>query len=670
MRFESAYEDMRLTMKLKYLQFTVAVLLAVLFLTPGFAQSSGGDAAQTKQLIEVLKSDKGVFEKAKACQRLAVVGTVDAVPVLANLLGDAKLAHYARFGLEPMPYEAVDEALRGALGKLDGNLRIGVINSIGARGDAKSQDALISLFGSRDKNLTAAAAAAVARIGTPKGAHALRLLVTSRGKEIGIRLGEAAIVCAEQLDKAGQSAEAVKTFASVRNSGLAAHIRAAALRGEALAQGEGGIDLLLKTIRGDDRVLLKVAFGAARELPGRSVTNALVSAIDGLPAAKQVQVLNALADRGDKAALSEVQKLAADEAAGTTQIAAIRALRYLGDASVVPSLLRAAGSENSDVSSAAFATLAEMGDDDVDGAALALLDIALNRGTGERGSAFVRTMVIVVGSRKMASSVRLLRQAAERDDSSVRLAAIQSLGTTIGLDDFGALIDRLAAARGEEETAAIRSALSMASRRMPSPAECSKALASAMREATPSARAALLGVFSAVGSEEALAVVTQSAGAAESPVRHAALAALGNWPHQSAVFKLLEIIPKLETADRPKAYGAFRSIVTRIGFDRNRRLGACVDAMKLATNDDERKIAIGAMEGIPAPKTLNILKVHLKNEALGETAASAMVKISERLVRTRQRKAVAPAMKSVLSATKNDDLIRRAKSLSKQIGGN
>ena len=55
-----------------------------------------------------------MFEKAKACQRLAVVGTKDAVPALAALLPDEKLNVYARFGLEGIPDPAADEAFRDA----------------------------------------------------------------------------------------------------------------------------------------------------------------------------------------------------------------------------------------------------------------------------------------------------------------------------------------------------------------------------------------------------------------------------------------------------------------------------------------------------------------------------------------------------------------------------
>ena len=120
------------------------------------------------KLVEILKdSNASEFAKAKACQRLAVVGDKTAVAALAALLGNPKLAHYARFGLEPISHPSADKALRDALGGLEGNLLIGVINSIGRRKDPKALDALAKLMHGNDEAVAEAARAALGRIRSP-----------------------------------------------------------------------------------------------------------------------------------------------------------------------------------------------------------------------------------------------------------------------------------------------------------------------------------------------------------------------------------------------------------------------------------------------------------------------------------------------------------------------
>src|SRR5205814_291218 len=104
------------------------------------------------------------YAKAKACQRLAVVGDASAVPAVAPLLSDPMLSHYARTALEPMPGKQADDALRAALGKVQGRLLIGVIGSIGKRRDAAAIVALEHLRRGDDVDVSRAASLALARI--------------------------------------------------------------------------------------------------------------------------------------------------------------------------------------------------------------------------------------------------------------------------------------------------------------------------------------------------------------------------------------------------------------------------------------------------------------------------------------------------------------------------
>lgn len=120
------------------------------------------------ELQRILKDPgSSEFAKAKACQRLAVVGDEASVPAIAALLGDPRLSHYARTALEPMPGPAASKALREALGRLEGILRVGVINSIAVRRDGEALPLLAELRRSEDADAAAAATSAIHRILRP-----------------------------------------------------------------------------------------------------------------------------------------------------------------------------------------------------------------------------------------------------------------------------------------------------------------------------------------------------------------------------------------------------------------------------------------------------------------------------------------------------------------------
>jgi len=120
------------------------------------------------RLMAILEDpDATVFAKAKACQRLAVVGNHFTVGAIAPLLADPQLAHYARFALEPAPAPAADQALREAAGRLKGRLLVGVINSIGMRRDPEAIPLLGRLVNDADPEVARAAVEALARIRPP-----------------------------------------------------------------------------------------------------------------------------------------------------------------------------------------------------------------------------------------------------------------------------------------------------------------------------------------------------------------------------------------------------------------------------------------------------------------------------------------------------------------------
>lgn len=191
------------------------------------------------ELIAVLESDAPLKEKMDACRELARTGTKNAVPVLAALLGDEKLAHMARYALEPMPEAAVDDALRNALGTLKGRPLVGVIGSLGVRRDARAVGPLAGLLKNRDAEVAAAAARTLGKIGTPEAAKILQQALT--GAPAGLRpvVADACLGCAEAFLAQNKRAEAAAIYKQVGQADLPKHFRIAAAHGALLARQPG-----------------------------------------------------------------------------------------------------------------------------------------------------------------------------------------------------------------------------------------------------------------------------------------------------------------------------------------------------------------------------------------------------------------------------------------------
>lgn len=193
-------------------------------------QEGGIAAMDAAGLIGILKNaGSPEFQKAKACMRLGELGATEAVPALSALLGDQHMGMYARYGLEPIADPAADQALRSALGKLKGNLLIGVINSIGKRRDAKAGPALAKMIYAPDAAVAQAAASALGRIG---GFAARKDLLAALGKTSGMTrmaVADAALCCAEGFLAAGKRDEALSLYASLGAADIPKPVRLAAM---------------------------------------------------------------------------------------------------------------------------------------------------------------------------------------------------------------------------------------------------------------------------------------------------------------------------------------------------------------------------------------------------------------------------------------------------------
>ena len=182
------------------------------------------------ELLAILKTpDSTVFQKNVACRRLAVIGTRQAVPVLAAMLTDERLAHYARYALKPIPDPAVDDALRAAMPRLKGNLLAGVLDTIGHRGDTKAAEPVAKLLSSPDPVVAEAAAASLGQISGPAASKALLDALPRSKDPMRTAIADSCLVCAEGLIAQGDRSRAMSMYDTLSRPEMPHTVRVAAM---------------------------------------------------------------------------------------------------------------------------------------------------------------------------------------------------------------------------------------------------------------------------------------------------------------------------------------------------------------------------------------------------------------------------------------------------------
>jgi len=181
-------------------------------------------------LIAILNdSSATLFRKAIASKVLATKGTSASIQPLAALLGEERLGHYARFGLEPNPDPAVDAVFREALGRLSGPRLMGVIHSIGIRKDAQAVEALGGLLSNSDPTIAQAAASSLSLIGGDRPAQLLQASLSRARQPLLPVVARATLACAYRMS-ANNRATARQMFTALTADNMPRPVRKAAFR--------------------------------------------------------------------------------------------------------------------------------------------------------------------------------------------------------------------------------------------------------------------------------------------------------------------------------------------------------------------------------------------------------------------------------------------------------
>jgi HEAT repeat protein len=631
------------------------VLLLVALLFVGAVRSHGQTippAGSEDKLIAVLKSDAPHKEKADACRQLAIIGTKAAVAPLAALLGDEKLSHMARYGLEPIPDPAVDEALRDALGKLKGLPLVGVIGSIGMRRDATAVPALGKLLRDPDTEVAQAAARSLGNIGNSAAAKALQGALPDSPGANQLALCEGLFRCAEALAESGQRAEAIAIYDRLRNSDAPRQVRAGALRGAILARQKKGLRLLRQLLRSDDYVLFSAAVQTAQEMPGAEVTLALNAELDRLPTDNQILLIQTLGKRADMAALPALFTATKSDAK-SVRLAAIRALPEIGHASAVPRLVELLDDADRQVSQTAQESLAALPGQDADAAVMRMLD-------SSKASEQL-TAIDLIGRRRIADSIAMLLQVGRGGDPQVRPAAIKMVGELGGANQLAGLLDLLMDAKESGDLDAAEQALKAVCTKTDEPQVHTKKLTGLLGKAQGPQKSALLRVLGVIGGPEALQAVREAAAGPDEQARSAAVRILCAWSTPDAAPDLLAMAKA--GPDAPAKTAALQGYIRLIRHDSlstEQKLSMCKEAAGLVQRDEEKKLLLGVLGTVPAGEALSMAMAYLDNAATKDEACFAAVAIGEKIVRQGSGQ-VADAMRLVLKASDNRDVTRRAK---------
>jgi HEAT repeat protein len=590
------------------------------------AQNPETKKAIEKHIIAGLAGAKTPASKDFFCRQLVIVGSQAAAGELGKLLGDKESSHMARYALGRLPGKAVDRVLLEALEKVDDDLKVGMIYTLGRRQCQAAVDPAIKLIGGKKEDLAIAALAALSRIDSPRGTAAIAKARKRGSNKFKLAATDAYLTCA----KRSSPAQAAKIYAELLHADESVMCRIAALNGLVMStSGPKATALIITAMSDKDPKIRQVAVAALRNVSDPGATKAIEKELARRDEQTQAMLINVLAGRDDKSALPIVTK-AAGSSSPVVRISAITGLGAIGDASTVPMLadLAVNAKEGSD-RTAAHNSLVQMPARGVNRAIAALIP---------RSKPPVRIeLVKALALRQASDEMGAVVKAAKDEDPSVQTEAMKSLRVLAEPKHLSLLVGLLTAAKDESVRKEAQTAILAATMKIKDGTSPVAALLAAEKKTSDNTiKISLLRTMGMIGHDDALGAVQASVKSKDAGVKDAAIRAMVSWP-TAAPIKTLSATASDKSASKTHRILALRGYISLIDKQLERSdaeiMADYSRAIALASGPNDKRLVLSKLSGFRSRAALKLAESLTADKTVKRDAEAAVRRIKSLLAR-------------------------------------
>jgi len=551
------------------------------------------------RLLEILTDPESTYEaKQFVCRMLRRIGSERSVRYLFRLLFDEQLTDDARFALQGNPSPQVDSLLRLSLGRLSSPARIGVIGTIGQRGDHDAVSDLVGFVDPADAALTEAIVVALGEIGSAEALEALVALDLPTNMQ-PLRY-DALLRCADRLAEDGDQRRALGVYRRMTADILPTPVRVAAWHGLVRMQQARAVRFFVAMLQ-DDEIEIQRA-GARYMVEMADVVDLMPVAgrLGSFSESAQALAISALASADVGGATPIVTGLV-DSDAEPVRTAAIRALGALGDASHVP-LLATIAVEQEDSLAARESLVLLWGEG---------VDEGIISAASEYGNEARAMFIDILADRYTVAAVPTFLTYAEDPNESVRAASIGALSRLAEDHRLPELIELMARSETADDRLALEDAIVTVGERMQD-------------------------------RERGLGLLLEAHDNGSGPNRISFLRILGNWPDASPMDTLLGLAGSA-TVEGERA-AAIAGVLTLMNLPHERASAEDEQLFEslfdVAGSNNELELVLDGLAGRDDVWIFAMVEPLLTDPNLGEKAAVIRADLVEAVARTVSHDAV------------------------------
>ncbi|MCF7957104.1 MAG: ThuA domain-containing protein [Phycisphaerae bacterium] len=576
-----------------------------------------------KALWKVLSADNATMAgKMFACRKLREIGTEQSAVPLAGLLLDPKTSDMARYALESIEGKAVDTVLIMALKQLDGDAKIGVINTIGRRGDQGEPVMVLAGLVNGQKEMADAAVTALGKIGGPVALSALLKAKDSAKGDLKNAILDTCLICADDMAKKGHNKQANRLYQLFASTDNPINIRKAALRGMIMSSEDSQAEII-KGLRADDEVLQLIAISMLNTVDGSQVAIAAANELQRLSPPMKVKLLSALGERGDQAVGLVVME-ALKDADKAVQVAAIMALVNVGGPNTVIPLAKRAATSSGDEQKVARNTLYRLKGKAVD-------DVITESIMSTQGDVKAE-LIKSVNNRNISDAVLvLLIVASDATDNNISREVHSAIQKVANPEMLPALISLLIQGKVSSRSDMEKTIVAVSKKENDSDRQVAPILAALPKVDNQNDKVSLLMVLGKLGNNNALPVLRAALKDSDPITKTSVIRALAGWPNAGPMEDLFLVAKNDSSANNQIV--ALRGYIKMATYPSERSSAESVEklsqAMALANRSEEKRAVLAALPSLASKEALALAEKSLSVTSLQSEAKLAVEKIKK-----------------------------------------
>jgi HEAT repeat protein len=388
------------------------------------------------KLFNVLNDkNSSAEEKAFVAEQLYRICDEDSIRDWEKLILRSATSDLARMGLEKIEHPDAQKALLLALNKASGTILVGIIQSLGNRGEPSAAAALRKMAMSRNTQITEPALDALGKIPGPESMDTLDWCRTNLKRSLRPKATKAYMLCGWKSLNTGDIETAIDIFDSLLIEIEPLEVRIEAMSGYIRSSGVGSVPVILETLQNGPPELQKVAVEEAGAIPGKEATQALIRAYPDLTDTNQGILLGILGVRGHAESLPILIQ-GVHHRIPALRIVALEALQPFNNSDAVIELLKTAATGSEQEKQLAHKAIMAIDEP-------RLPDTLVKAGMNA-DNAIRNESIKYIQLKNIRKGVPALIRIAERDVPGMRVRAITAIGHVGNPDQIPLLLSLMA----------------------------------------------------------------------------------------------------------------------------------------------------------------------------------------------------------------------------------